>query len=98
LSIKQAALTTRLVSMCQSKYCGLKERHTAALLTPLSSAAIICSSFSPSTAHGRPPRFPRRAAAANVDALDDEGAKVQKLQANSRNLALFGRSAPAVVA
>ena len=40
-----------------------KARHTAALLVPLSSAAITDFSFSASMARGRPPCRPRRLAA-----------------------------------
>src|SRR5215213_9005922 len=42
----------------------LKVRHTLALLAPPSSAATICSTFSRSSAGGRPPLRPRRRAAA----------------------------------
>src|SRR3954453_354967 len=42
----------------------LKPRHTLALLAPPSSAAVICSIFSASSAGGRAPLRPRRLAAA----------------------------------
>jgi len=42
-----------------------KVRHTAALLAPPSSAAMICSTFSGSIAGGRPALRPRRRAAAS---------------------------------
>lgn len=41
-----------------------KVRHTAALLIPLSSATAILAHCSSLTARGRPPRLPRRMAAA----------------------------------
>jgi hypothetical protein len=40
-------------------------RQTAAFVAPLSSAAITAASFSASIAGGRPPRRPRRRAAAS---------------------------------